>query len=133
MVHISRNNCKHIPSILHNYKELTVWQKAVEIATSVYKVTQNFPKHELYGLTSQIRRSTISISSNIAEGAGRKSDKDFSRFLNISYGSSFELETQLIISKELKYLNDSNFDQLNNDLTEIQKMLYSLIKKLTEN
>lgn len=118
---------------MHNYKELTVWRRSVEIATSVYKATQNYPKHELYGLTSQIRRSAISISSNIAEGAGRNSDKDFSRFLNISYGSSFELETQLIISKELNYLDDSSFNELNHDLTEIQKMLYSFIKKLSEN
>lgn len=118
---------------MHNYKELTVWQRSVEIATSVYKVTQNYPKHELYGLTSQIRRCTISISSNIAEGAGRSSDKDFSRFLNISYGSSFELETQLIISKELNYLDDSSFKELNSDLSEIQKMLYSFIKRLSLN
>ncbi len=118
---------------MHNYKELTVWQRSVEIAISVYKVTQNYPKHELYGLTSQIRRCAVSISSNIAEGTGRNSDNDFSRFLNISYGSSFELETQLIISKELNYLDDSSFNKLHDDLTEIQKMLYSFIKKLTEN
>lgn len=118
---------------MHNYKELTVWQKSVEIAISVYKDTRNYPKYELYGLTSQIRRSAISISSNIAEGAGRNSDKDFSRFLNISYGSSFELETQLIISKELNYLDDTSFNKLNDDLSEIQKMLYSFIKKLSEN
>ena len=115
---------------MHNYKELTVWQRSVELATEIYKSTSDFPKSELYGLTSQIRRCAVSISSNIAEGAGRSSNKDFARFLHIANGSSYELETQLIISQNLSYLNQSEFIKLNNSLIEIQKMLYTFIKKL---
>lgn len=101
---------------MHNYKELSVWNKSVSLATGVYSSTQKFPKVEKYGITSQIRRSVVSISSNIAEGAGRFGKKEFRHFLNIAYGSSFELETQLIISKNFKYLSESEFDQLMNDL-----------------
>ena len=85
-----------------NYvKELKVWQKAIELVTETYLKTQLFPKEEIYGLTSQIRRCAVSIPSNIAEGFGRKTDKDFSNFLSISLGSAFEFETQLIICKNL--------------------------------
>lgn len=115
---------------MHNYKELTVWRRAVELATEIYKSTTNFPKPELYGITSQIRRCAVSISSNIAEGAGRSTDRDFARFLHIANGSSYELETQLIISKNLTYLKNKEFESLNNSLTEIQKMLYTFIKRI---
>ncbi len=115
---------------MHNYKELRVWNKSVNLATSVYKKTRSFPKNEIYGITSQIRRSVISISSNIAEGAGRSGKKEFKHFLNISYGSAFELETQIIISKKLGYLQDDEFDLLNELIVEIQKMLYNLIKSI---
>lgn len=115
---------------MHNYKELTVWQKSVDLATTVYRATSNFPKHEVYGLTSQIRRCSVSISSNIAEGAGRSSNREFARFLKIANGSAYELETQLIISKNLSYLADKSFEELNQSLIEIQKMLYTLLKKL---
>ncbi|MEX1262311.1 MAG: four helix bundle protein [Balneolaceae bacterium] len=91
---------------MHNYKELKVWNKSVNLATDIYKQTKNFPKSEIYGITSQIRRSAISISSNIAEGAGRSGKKEFKHFLNISNGSAFELETQIIISKKLEYISD---------------------------
>lgn len=83
---------------MHNYKKLDVWNKGLDFATGVYRVTKNFPKDELYGLISQLRRASISISSNIAEGAGRNSDKEIRQFLNISYDSCSEIETQLIIS-----------------------------------
>ncbi|MFU8813550.1 MAG: four helix bundle protein [Balneolaceae bacterium] len=115
---------------MHHYKELNVWAKAVSLATEIYKSTSEFPQSELYGITSQMRRCAVSISSNIAEGAGRSSSKDFTRFLHIANGSSYELETQLIISKNLTYLKDAEFDSLNNSLTEIQKMLYTFIKKI---
>ena len=115
---------------MHNYKELSVWNKSVALATDVYKLTSCFPKSEKYGLISQIRRSAISISSNIAEGAGRSTNKDFARYLHIANGSSYELETQLIISKNLFYINQSDFESLRNSLIEIQKMLYTFIKKM---
>lgn len=115
---------------MHNYKELTLWDKSVLFASEIYKSTSCFPKSEQYGITSQIRRSAISISSNIAEGAGRATNKDFLRFLHIANGASYELETQLIISKNLSYLDPSSFEKLNRSLMEIQKMLYSLIKTM---
>ena len=117
---------------MHHFKELNVWQKSIQLATDIYDLTGNYPNHETYGLTSQLRRCTISISSNIAEGAGRFSKKEFRYFLNIAYGSSFELETQLIISKNLKYLDEDSFESLNNEITDIQKMLYKLIKSIKQ-
>jgi four helix bundle protein len=114
---------------MDNFRNLNVWKRSVELATLVYKRTINFPKFEVYGLTSQIRRSAVSISSIIAEGAGRRSKKQFANFLGISYGSACELETQLLIAKNLEYLKVVDFDLLFNELNEIQKMLYVLEKK----
>jgi four helix bundle protein len=86
---------------MHNLKELKIWSKAIDLATEIYKLTAEFPKEEKYGLTSQIRRSAISVPSNIAEGAGRNSDKEFVYFLGVSNGSSYELQTQLVIHETL--------------------------------
>ena len=115
---------------MHCYKDLTVWNSSVSLATSIYNVTKKFPDIERYGITSQLRRCVVSISSNIAEGAGRSGDKEFRYFLNIAYGSSYELETQIIISKNLKYLSSAEHNLIMNDLIKIQKMLYRLIKSL---
>ncbi len=115
---------------MNNFKELKVWQKAIDLVALVYGKTQAYPKEELYGLTSQIRRAAVSIPSNISEGAGRISNKDFSHFLNIARGSSYELETQLIISLKLKYLKESEFRELTSDLDEVQRMLTGLQKSL---
>lgn len=115
---------------MHQFKELKVWQKSVELATDVYNSTKNFPSEEKFGLTSQIRRSVVSISSNIAEGAGRKSKKEFKLFLNYAYGSCSELETQLIISKNLGFINEGTIAQLSDSINEIQKMIYSLTNSL---
>lgn len=115
---------------MHQFKELTVWKKSVELATDVYKHTKKFPSEEKYGLTSQIRRSVVSISSNIAEGAGRKSKKEFKYFLNIAYGSGSELETQLLIAKNLSFIKDENYAYLSEKITEIQKMIYALSNSL---
>jgi len=109
---------------------MKVWDKAVSLATCIYQITESYPKNELYGLTSQIRRSVVSISSNIAEGAGRRSGKEFQYFLDIALGSCYELETQLRISNQLNYLNDDIFDKVLESLFEIQKMIYSLNKSL---
>ena len=115
---------------MHQFKELKVWQKSVELATEVYSSTNNFPSEEKFGITSQIRRSVVSISSNIAEGAGRKTKKEFKLFLNYAYSSCYELETQLIISKNLGFLNPDLLPVLSESINEIQKMIYSLSNSL---
>lgn len=114
---------------MDNFRNLIVWKRAVDIATDIYKRTSDFPKFELYGLTSQIRRSAVSVSSNIAEGAGRRSKKSFANVLGISYGSACELETQLLIARNLQYLKEDDFKILFDELNEIQKMLYVLEKQ----
>lgn len=114
---------------MHNYKNLEVWKRSVELATQIYSLTDHYPKEEKYGLASQIRRCSVSISSNIAEGAGRGSDKEFKLFLNYALGSCFELETQLLISINLGLIAEEIQKDVLNELTEMQKMIYSLIKK----
>ncbi|WP_456460443.1 four helix bundle protein [Reichenbachiella sp.] len=116
---------------MHNYKELIVWKKSVDLAVKIYEETAFFPEEEKYGLISQVRRSSVSIPSNIAEGSGRSTDKDFNNFLGHSYGSSCELETQLIISNRVGLLKNEKFEYLNDDIQDIQKMLFSLRKSLT--
>lgn len=118
---------------MHNFKDLKVWQKAMDLAVDVYKAMSLLPIDEKYGLISQIKRCTISISSNIAEGAGRNTDLQFKHFLNISQGSAFELETQLIISNRLGLINDVLAKNLIDQTTEIQKMIYALERKLIKN
>ena len=115
---------------MHKLKDLLIWIKSVDLALLVYKATESFPTEEKYGLTSQIRRSAISIPSNISEGAGRNGDKEFNQFLGIASGSSYELETQLIIAGKLNLMNEALANELLNKLTEIQKMNYSLMKNL---
>ena len=115
---------------MHDFKKMKVWQKARELAKNIYIVTSNFPKEEIFGLTSQMRRSAVSIASNIAEGSGRNTDGEFINFLGIANGSSFELETQLMIALDLGYISDSESVALQQDLVEIQKMLFTFISKL---
>jgi four helix bundle protein len=115
---------------MHNYRSLDVWKDSIDITTSIYSITQTFPKFELFGIISQIQRCAVSIPSNIAEGAGRNSDKEFNYFLSIALGSSFELETQLIISNKLGYFNLETLNEILNRLNSIQKMLHSLKKSL---
>ena len=117
---------------MHNLKELKIWKKAIDLAIDVYKATENFPKEEKYGLTSQTRRSAVSVPSNIAEGAGRNSDKEFSHFLGISNGSSYELQTQLIISNKLNLLSDTTVKPLLYRINEIQKMNYGFQEALKQ-
>ena len=112
---------------IKSYKELFVWQRAIELVKEIYSITKSFPKDELYGLTSQMRRATISIPSNIAEGYQRKNRKEYLQFLRIAYGSAAELETQLIISKEM-YSNIS-FSKAESLLNEIHRMLNTIIQK----
>jgi len=111
-----------------SHKDLKVWQESMTLVVAVYKATEDFPKHEIYGLTSQIRRAAVSIPSNIAEGAGRKGKKEFARFLYIALGSLSEVETQLEIAYRLKYLNEA--ETITQRIYFIRKMLSNLIKSL---
>lgn len=115
---------------MHNYKELKVWQKSMLVVEEVYRETNNFPKEEIYGITSQIRRSAVSVPSNIAEGAGKNSKKDFKRFLSIAHGSNNELLTLIEITYRLNYLNEKTFIKLENDISEINKMIAGLINSI---
>jgi len=115
---------------MYKYRELIVWQKSIDLVVDIYRTSGKFPPSEMYGLTSQIRRSSISISSNIAEGAGRMKNGDFSRFLNIARGSMNELETQLIIAERLQYISKDDINDLLDKIDEIQRMLTGLQKTL---
>lgn len=115
---------------MNRYKNLEIWKRSVGLSTKVYELTNSFPKDEKYGIIAQIRRCAVSVPSNIAEGAGRGSKKDFKRFLNIAYGSIYELETQLLISKNLGYLNSDEHEEIKSEIDEIQKMMYSFTMKL---
>lgn len=117
---------------MHNLKELKIWKKAIDLAVEVYQVTSLFPLEEKYGLTSQIRRAAISISSNIAEGAGRNSEKEFKHFLGIANGSSYELQTQLFISNKLSLINNEDLEKLNQCIDELQKMNYGFQNMLNK-
>jgi len=109
---------------MHNYKELKLWQKAIETVSELYKVTETFPDKERFNLISQINRAAVSIASNIAEGAGRNSDKEFIYFLSIAHAFTYEVETQLIIAKNLGYLLEDDFDKIASMLNELLKMNY---------
>lgn len=111
---------------VNDYTKLKIWQKSVDLAVMVYQTTQDFPRAEMFGLVSQARRSAVSIASNIAEGAGRKSKKDFGYFLSIANGSTCELVTQLEIANRVNLLNDVTFLKMKGQITEIQKMNRSL-------
>lgn len=112
----------------NDYKKLIVWQKSMDVVELVYTHTKKFPKEEIYGLVSQIRRSAVSIPSNIAEGSGRKTKKEFSHFLTIALGSTSELETQLRIAQRLDFISDKDFKYTNELLIEVIKMLHKLIE-----
>ncbi len=111
---------------MHNIKELKIWNRAIDLTVEVYRATDNFPKQEMYGLTSQIRHSAVSIPSNIAEGAGRNSDNEFKHFLGIASGSSYELQTQLIISNRLNLIEEKVAEPLLKELDVLQRMNYKL-------
>ena len=111
-----------------DHKKLDVWNKSIDFVTMIYKRTKSFPKEEMYGLTNQIRRAVVSISSNISEGSARNSDKEFVHFLYISLGSLAEVETQIIISEKLEYLSGSSV--IHDNILQIRQMLLGLIKYL---
>ena len=117
-------------SQVKSYRDLIVWQKSIALVTDVYRATQQFPKEEIYGLTSQVRRSAVSVPSNIAEGQGRDSTKDFVRFLAIATGSLNELQTQMQIASNLSYLSAECHARLETAAREVERMLRSLSRKL---
>jgi four helix bundle protein len=110
------------------FKELVVWQRAHQMTLDVYDATRAFPKDELYGLTSQLRRSVASIGANIAEGSGRRSNNEICRFLQIARGSASEAEYHLLLARDLKFLKEEDFRQLSREADEVQRMLTALIQ-----
>ena len=115
---------------MHQFKELKVWQKAMDLVVDIYNQTKNFPKEELDGLTSQIRKTAVSIPSNIAEGAGRNGNSEFKHFLSIAMGSSFELDTQLLIAQKMGYISELNSNELHEQNSYVQNMIYKLKQSL---
>ncbi|MDC8103363.1 four helix bundle protein [Chryseobacterium sp. PTM-20240506] len=115
---------------MHNFEKLLFWQKSIQLAKEVYLVCVDLPKDEKFGLISQIKRSVVSIPSNIAEGAGRNNDREFYHFLGIANASSFELQTQLILTRELELLSVEKVDSLISQLNEIQRMIYTFKSNL---
>lgn len=114
---------------IHNFRELVAWQKAMQLTKAVYVLTKTFPSVEQYGLVSQIQRAVVSIPSNIAEGAGRPTQKELVHFLSFSLGSAYELETELLLARELDYITEEQSKQINAEVVEVQKLVYSLMKK----
>jgi four helix bundle protein len=115
---------------MQNYKDLKVWEKSHHFTLKVYEITKAFPKEEVYSLTNQIRRAASSIPANIAEGCGKNTQAEFAHFLNISLGSANEAEYFLILSKDLKYLNETSFNNLFSVINEVKAMLIALIAKV---
>lgn len=112
------------------HKDLLVYQKSIDFVTEIYKVTKTFPKDEIYGIVSQIRRAAVSIPTNLAEGSARNGKKEFNQFLHISLGSSVELETLFLIAKNVDYIDEMVYEELFSKLTEVIKMLNGLIKSI---
>lgn len=116
-----------------NYRELIVWQDGIKLAKTVYKVTEKFPKSEVYALSDQIRRAVVSVPSNIAEGQARKAPGDFRRFLHIALGSLAEVDTQLVLTQEFGYLTKEDVDSIDKQIQDLRKKLYALINSLPAN
>jgi len=115
---------------MKDFRQLEVWEKSHLLALAIYKITEEFPKEELYGLTSQIHRASMSIPTNIAEGCGRNTDADFARFLQMSMGSASETEYQLILARDLEFLAKDSYEKLHTDVEEVKRMHASLLKTL---
>jgi four helix bundle protein len=117
---------------LKDFRTLQVWERAHRMALSAYRVTNAFPKSELYGMTSQIRRCAVSIAANIAEGCGKRGNGEFQRFLNIAAGSASELEYHFLLARDLGYLNETDYPLLSANVVEVKRMLASLARKVEE-
>ena len=114
---------------MEDFKDLRVWEKAYELILSVYKATRSFPREEMYGLTSQLRRAAASVGANIAEGCGRRSDPEMRRFLQIARGSANEVEYHLLLARDLEFLSGADFKDLEVAVLEIQRMLASFVQR----
>lgn len=117
-------------TMLKTYRDLQVWQKAIDFSVKIYALTQEFPKEEIYGLTSQLRRASVSIASNIAEGQKRGSKKDFAQFLRVAYGSCAEVDSQLEISTRIGYIKTAEYEKIQNELIIIMKMTSKLLTSM---
>lgn len=117
---------------MKDFKELKVWHKAYDLALAVYEVSRSFPREEMYGLTSQLRRASVSVGANIAEGCGRRSDGELVRFLQIARGSASEIEHHLLLARDLKFLQAVVHQDLEKRLQEVQRMLTSLVSSIQE-
>lgn len=115
---------------MHRYKELEVWKKALNLSLDVYRLTKNFPSEEKFGLVSQMRRSSVSISSNIAEGAGRNTNGEFKQFLGFAQGSAYELETQLIIARNMEFISKEDSERAEKEIPSISNMIFKLKQSL---
>ncbi len=118
---------------MRDFRELNVWKKAHSLTLRLYKITRDFPSGERFGLTAQLRRSAASIPTNIAEGCGRGGEKELARFMSIAAGSASEVEYQLLLACDLKYMNERIHEEFNQQINEIKKMLNGFIQKLTAN
>jgi four helix bundle protein len=117
---------------VQSFRDLLVWQRSIQLATAIYQLTRDFPREEIFGLTSQMRRAAVSIASNIAEGQGRMSTGEFQQFLGIARGSSFELQTQLVIARNLELSNTKSIAEAEALSCEITKMINGLLKSLKQ-
>ncbi|MCF6171885.1 MAG: four helix bundle protein [Bacteroidales bacterium] len=117
---------------MRNFREFDIWKRSIQLAKNIYQLTEKLPNSEKYGLASQIQRAAVSIASNIAEGASRRSEVDFARFIEIALGSAFEVETQLLLMKELNYITESNYKSQLEDLNTLQKMMNKLLTKIRQ-
>ena len=115
---------------MHNFRKLTIWIKSMDLVREIYQLTNTFPQHERFGLMSQMQRAAVSVPTNIAEGSAKTSNKDFARFLEISIGSLLEMETELTIALNLKYIDSMIFEKIQNEIIELQKMITGFKNKL---
>ncbi len=118
--------------MLRSYKDLKTWQRSYQLCLEIYKITKGFPKEEIYGLTSQIRRAAVSVPCNVAEGYGRKTTPEYIRSLYIAYGSTCELETQVLLSGDLGYIDAGKLKKVQDGVGEVERMLKALIKSLED-
>ena len=118
---------------IKSHRDLVVWQKAMDLVVLIYQATAAFPKHELYGLTSQLRRAAVSIPANVAEGQGRRSKSEFCQFLGNARGSLLELDTHLELALRLKYLTNSQHERIHKDVVEVGRLANGLMRSLTSN
>ncbi|SRR5581483_2317156 len=118
---------------IRGFKDLIVWQRSLALAVEIYRLTKEFPREEIYGIASQLRRAAVSIPSNLAEGHARNTKAQFANFIDIALGSAAELETQLTISLQIGYIKQTDYDKLTNELIEITRMLYGLLNRVQPN